>query len=85
MKKAIVLFVLMLGLSATAQGPRPRFELLLRETVVPEKGETHVVQEFETWHDRETGMEIICARGGYTDGIQGNYSISCFPTGRKWN
>lgn len=84
MKKILILAALMLGSSLLAQEPRPRFERLQREMAVPEGESAHVVQEFETYHDRETGIEFICARGFYSGGVQSNYSISCFPTGRKW-
>lgn len=46
------------------------------------------VNTFTVWHDKESGIEFICAKSwnvvnGWNQPVS-SPSISCFPTGRSW-
>jgi hypothetical protein len=51
-----------------------RFDLLSKEKV----GNWGGLRSFETYHDRESGQEFVCAISAY------NGDPACFLTGRNW-
>lgn len=51
-----------------------RFDRIYTENI----NAPHGFSEFNVFHDKETGQEIVCVTGGL-DG-----SMSCYLSGRKW-
>ena len=78
MKKLLIIFCTLIASICVSQGYNKynkRFERLYIENT--EEGPISV---FQVFHDRESGVEFICA----TDKSPTSWPTTCFLTGRKW-
>jgi hypothetical protein len=83
MIKKLLIATALLGAFALGQAGK-RFEELSWE--YPSNGSN--ITTITTWHDRQSGIEFICALGpsikdGWNQPVQ-QPPMSCFVTGRKW-
>lgn len=79
MKNLILCLLFITTVALAGDQPRPRFEKLYEEEISGK-----VVQQMTVFHDKESGVEFICAESIRATGYAYAPTVSCWNTGRIW-